>query len=748
MGHLWLSGTWFLFGLLWCAADSHTGTSETVPKVTEVIPKYGSINGATRLTIKGEGFSQASQFNYGADNIELGNHVQLVSSFQSITCDVEKDSTHSTQITCYTRAMPEDVYSVRVSVDGVPVAENNTCKGVVSSWACSFSTKRFRTPTIRSITPLSGTPGTLITIQGRLFTDVYGSNTALSSNGRNVRILRTYIGGMPCELLIPHSDDLSFPENTTYFVSSLNKISMFQTYAEVAMVSPSKGSPEGGTILTIHGQFFDQTDLPVRVLVGGQACDILNVTENTIYCKTPPKPHVLKATYPGGRGLKIEVWNNSRPTHLEDILEYSEQTPGYMGASWTDSASYVWPIEQDTFVARISGFLVPPDSDVYRFYIRGDDRYAIYFSQTGHPEDKVRIAYYSRNANTYFSSSTQKSDEIHLQKGKEYYIEILLQEYTLSAFVDVGLYQYKSVFTEQQTGDALNEEQVIKSQSTVIPEVQIITLENWETADAIKEVQQVTVTSPCVGANSCSLSQYRFIYNMEKTVWLPADASAFMLQSALNDLWSIKPDSVQVTSKRDLQSYIYTITFASTRGDFDLLGYEVFEGSNVTLNITEHTKGKPNLETFTLNWDGIASKPLTPESSEAEFQEAVEEMVSAKCPPEIAHLEEGFLVKYFRDYETHFELEHNNRAQKTAETDAFCGRYSLKNPAVLFDSTDVKPNKLPYGDILLFPYNQLCLAYKGSLANFIGLKFKYEDSGKIIRSADMQFEYNFASGNK
>lgn len=93
--------------------------------------------------------------------------------------------------------------------------------------------------------------------------------------------------------------------------------------------------------------------------------------------------------YLGGRGLKVEVWNNSRPAHLEDILEYNEHTPGYMGATWTDSASYVWPIEQDTFVARISGFLVPPDSDVYRFYIRGDDRYAIYFSQTGRTEDKV-----------------------------------------------------------------------------------------------------------------------------------------------------------------------------------------------------------------------------------------------------------------------------------------------------------------------------------------------------------------------
>lgn len=60
-----------------------------------------------------------------------------------------------------------------------------------------------------------------------------------------------------------------------------------------------------------------------------------------------------------------------------------------MGASWVDSASYIWPMEQDTFAARFSGFLVAPDSDVYRFYIKGDDRYAVYFSQTGLPEDKV-----------------------------------------------------------------------------------------------------------------------------------------------------------------------------------------------------------------------------------------------------------------------------------------------------------------------------------------------------------------------
>lgn len=54
-----------------------------------------------------------------------------------------------------------------------------------------------------------------------------------------------------------------------------------------------------------------------------------------------------------------------------------------------------------------------------------------------------------------------------------YYIEILLQEYRLSAFVDVGLYQYRNVYSEQQTEDAVNEEQVIQAQSTVVQEVQV-----------------------------------------------------------------------------------------------------------------------------------------------------------------------------------------------------------------------------------------------------------------------------------
>lgn len=40
-------------------------------------------------------------------------------------------------------------------------------------------------------------------------------------------------------------------------------------FSEVTGVSPSSGSVMGGTLLTIQGSFFDQTDSPAHVLVGG-----------------------------------------------------------------------------------------------------------------------------------------------------------------------------------------------------------------------------------------------------------------------------------------------------------------------------------------------------------------------------------------------------------------------------------------------------------------------------------------------
>ncbi|KAM4704928.1 fibrocystin-L [Rhinophrynus dorsalis] len=752
--------------------------------VSQVSPIFGSVNGATRITIKGVGFAQANQFNYGDGNDNMGNSVQLVSATLSVPCDVEKDASHSTQITCYTRPMPADSYVVRVSVDGVPVLDKNTCNGnFLNWWSCMFNAHIYYTPSINSITPYSGTPGSMITIKGKIFTDVYGSNTALSSNNRNVRVLRVYAGGMPCELLIPNSDTLyglqldypssdmgtmicklsgtyvghqnisfilddafgrSLPSLATYFVSSLNKITMFQTYAEIYGVSPSVGSTQGGTIITITGSYFDETDSPARVLVGGQECVILGLTDTTITCRTPPKPPVLPPLFTGGRGLQFERWNKTPYDSLEQALKYNENTTNYDGNIWMDGVLFP-RLLQYPFIGRFSGFFVPSETDYYRFYIKGDDIFALYFNETGDPTSKERIAYMNGYTYSYFSDVTQKSRFFYLQKGKPCYIEVYVQNhyYGLSG-IDVGVFKRGSVYGDQQTPDAVNEIQVIQSVSTTVKEKQVITLQNWTTSTAVNEVQMITVTKHCEAL--CPALYYKLIHGTEKTDWLSVDATATEVQFALNSLWSLKPDSVQVTASSTDQQNVYSVTFISNRGDFQLLSYEVPEGSNFTVEVVEQTNGRADMKTFTLVWDGVYSRPLAHNSSALEVQSAIEEMTSSLCPDAIGNKTENSAVKVFRNYESDFNPVDISRGTLTNETDAFCGRYSLKNPQILYDSTDLKQNLNAYGLISLTLQSQLCFAYKGFLGNQIGVRFQYEKTTGV-ENPDTQFSYNFINGD-
>ncbi|XP_053322520.1 fibrocystin-L [Spea bombifrons] len=751
-------------------------------KVSQIIPSYGSVNGAVRITIKGQGFAEANQFNYGDGSDNLGNSVLLVSAVSSIPCDVEKDASHATQITCYTRPMPEGSYVVRVSVDGYPVEDTNTCGGKLQDYNnCVFQAFLYITPVISSISPLTGTPGSMVTIRGRIFTDVYGSNTALSSNGRDVRILRVYAGGMPCELLMPNSDTLyglqldgigsdygsmickltgtyvgqhnvsfildsnygrSFPTISNYFVSSVNKISMFQTYAEITGIFPSSGSVEGGTLITIDGRFFDQTDSPAKVLVGGQDCVIIELTDTRITCRAPRKPLILPALYPGGRGLKLERWINSQSLDL--AITFNESTTGYVGASWVDSASKTWPDENSRFIARFSGFLVAPETDYYNFYIKGYDSYALYFSESGNPADKVKVAYGQYSSPSYYNYGSQKSEQFQLQEGKPYYIEFYILKMNSVATVDVGLYKKGSSYIEQQTRDAVNEIQNIQSQTTQLQEKQIITLQNWNKSTSVGEVQTIRVTKYCELA--CSALNFKLIYDSEATDYLSADATASEVQSALNSLWSLKPDSVQVTMETAGQSNVYRVTFNSQRGDFKLLSFEILEGSNMTVDIVETTPGTPDMNSFTLVWDGIYSKPLPLNASSGEVQEAILDLVSSQCPDAINNRTEGTAVKFFRNYETDFTPVDHSRGILTSDTEAFCGRYSLKNPEMLFHFADLKPpttSQESYGSISLTIHSKLCFAYKGYLSNFIGINFQYEDSTGTS-TVSGQFGYNFA----
>ncbi|XP_056153970.1 fibrocystin-L-like [Lampris incognitus] len=773
---------------LWCCSYAQI--------IQRVYPRRGSASGATRLTITGQGFAQERQFQLNPKDDTFGNRVTLVSNTLSIPCDVERDSTHGNQIMCYTRPMPNDRYVVHVSVDGVPIPDKNICRGVHKPYHCSIYSVWYRTPTIRSLNPVTGPPGTVVTLQGRIFSDVYGSNTAKSSNGLNVRFLRAYMGGMPCELLKPNSDELygltlnsershwghmsckmagtyvghhnlsyildgefgrSAPDKALYRVTASNKLAMFQTFAEVTGVTPSDGSVLGGTMLTIHGRYFDETDQPARVLVGGRPCEIRSVSDDRITCKTPERPMSNMTGYPGestppppsvyrcGRGLKMHIWNESNPRSLNEITSYNESKAGHW-SEWVDTMPRVFSVSLNMFVTRAKGFFVPPTTDNYAFNLHCDDRCELLLSNSSRPEDKAKIAYQNYYVYSHNSLPSQTSETVALEEGKAYYMEILHQEWRGNARINVGVFRGESTFTEDQTEDAVNEIQTIVAEHDVFDEEQVVTFESWPSdAAAVKEVQRVSVKSSCA-SHLCGSTFFSLGYGGAKTGPIPVSASANMVEVALSGLWSIKPDTVQVTKEDNSQSSHYTVTFNSDRGDFDSLHYDVF-GSDTNITVAELTKGRGNRKTFTLLWGGIPTKPINFNASESEVKSALEAMLSAECPDEIQTTEDSD-VKYSRGFEEgRSQYNGDERGTPVKDSEAFCGRWSLKNAEVLFMDNYPKESGGTYGAISLQQYFMLCFAYKGMLKDEIGIKFKYRNSQGQTNTEKTKVTTIFNKGN-
>lgn len=94
----------------------------------------------------------------------------------------------------------------------------------------------------------------------------------------------------------------------------------------------------------------------------------------------------------------------------------------------------------DAFGARIRGYVCPPRTGNYVFWISADDMAELYLSTNDSPANKRKIAYqtaysYAREWDKY---SSQKSVSINLTAGKKYYIEVLHKQDGSNAHVEVG----------------------------------------------------------------------------------------------------------------------------------------------------------------------------------------------------------------------------------------------------------------------------------------------------------------------
>lgn len=102
-----------------------------------------------------------------------------------------------------------------------------------------------------------------------------------------------------------------------------------------------------------------------------------------------------------------------RPTYCD--LTTSFETP-------TDFA--------DDFGTRIRGYLIPPTTGDYTFWIASDNEGELWLSRDADPQQRARIAYVKAYANPrqWDVEPNQRSSPIRLEAGKRYYVEALHKE--------------------------------------------------------------------------------------------------------------------------------------------------------------------------------------------------------------------------------------------------------------------------------------------------------------------------------
>jgi hypothetical protein len=127
----------------------------------------GSTEGGTLLWIYGTDFAE-NAFSM-VPSTETSNTVQLVRGNDVYDCTMQIETGTDTQLTCYTPAMPAGEYQVRVYVEGdmVPLTQYS------SPNSTTFIASPSNTPEITDISPASGLPERLVSLNGDFKTGCY-----------------------------------------------------------------------------------------------------------------------------------------------------------------------------------------------------------------------------------------------------------------------------------------------------------------------------------------------------------------------------------------------------------------------------------------------------------------------------------------------------------------------------------------------------------------------------------------------
>jgi len=133
--------------------------------------------------------------------------------------------------------------------------------------------------------------------------------------------------------------------------------------------------------------------------------------------------------------VNIETWTNISGTSISSIPVNS--TPNSTGTlTRLETPQDVG----DNYGRRIRGYIHPPTSGNYIFWIASNNKSELWLSTSSQSQNKVKIASVTdwTNYRQWTKYTSQKSVSKYLVAGQKYYIEVLHKESTLGDHVSVG----------------------------------------------------------------------------------------------------------------------------------------------------------------------------------------------------------------------------------------------------------------------------------------------------------------------
>lgn len=266
------------------------------PIITSITPDQGSINGGTQITISGYGFSQYA-------------YVQIGSIPYYYFYNNDKNNTVITFNKIIINTIPIDngQYQVYVNSNGMLVDCLNSCQ---------FNASSDITPVIDSVSPSSLNSSGLVTLAGINFGNMV-STLYIIIGSQKCSVQSVSDQQVTCQLdgldIGDQSINLNKQQVGNAIINSSQVIITGQS--QIQSISPSSGSVNGGTLLTITGNGFDKNTTTIYI-DGTSLCKIVSLTINQVTC--------LTSSHTSGTNLNFQISSkNTQFTTNSFLYEYS-----------------------------------------------------------------------------------------------------------------------------------------------------------------------------------------------------------------------------------------------------------------------------------------------------------------------------------------------------------------------------------------------------------------------------------------